>query len=77
MIPKSILVYRFLGCLELQLRVSCTIFLNCRIDHYLGKQAVQAIDILKQSSSFESTLNKNVVNSIEIVMKENVDVKGD
>ena len=42
----------------------------------MGKQAVQAIDILKQSSKFESVLNKNIINSIEVVMKETVDVKG-
>ena len=43
----------------------------------MGKQAVQAIDILKNSEiQFERLLNREFVEKIEIIMKEYEDVKG-
>jgi len=47
-----------------------------RIDHYLGKETVQNINVLKFTNPvFYSTMNRDFVESIDIVADERLDVK--
>ena len=55
------------------LNVSC----SCRIDHYLGKELVENLSVLRFSNLvFEPLWSRNYIRNVQLIFSEDYDTEG-